>query len=490
MRKDPTGPIGERDPHTSKPWGGRFEEGTHPQVEDFTQSVSFDQRLAKYDIQGSIAHAKMLGRVGIISQEETKAIVAGLKEIAAQIERQEVRWDPRLEDVHMNIEAMLVERIGEVGKKLHTARSRNDQVALDLRLYLREEIRALCSLIRCLQSSLLQLAEREEEAIMPGYTHTQRAQPVLFAHHLLAYWEMLQRDHDRLRGCYQRMDVMPLGAGALAGVNFPIDPAYVARLLGFRKVAANSLDAVSDRDFCLEFLGNVSILMVHLSRLAEEIVLWSSAEFGFLELPDAFATGSSIMPQKKNPDVAELIRAKSGRTFGSLVSLLAVMKGLPLSYNRDLQEDKEAIFDAADTAKACLSLLSLLLPQLKVCRDRMRQAAEEGFLNATDLADYLVEKGLPFRSAHEVAGRVVAFCLKSGRRQIVDLSLKELQDFSPLFAADIYPYLSLEACVDRRRAPGGTSRDRVHAALEEAKRQMAQGERTRRRTDRLSSLRA
>ncbi|MDH7499794.1 MAG: argininosuccinate lyase [candidate division NC10 bacterium] len=456
-----------------KPWGGRFGARTHPLVEAFTESVSFDHRLAKYDIEGSIAHAKMLGRVGILTSEEAKRIVAGLKEIAAQIKRGQVALDPAREDVHMNIEALLMERIGEVGGKLHTARSRNDQVALDLRLYLREEIAALCRLIRSLQAALVKVAEENIEAILPGYTHTQRAQPLLFSHHLLAYWEMLERDHGRFSDGYRRVNVMPLGAGALAGVSFPIDPAYVAQLLRFPQVASNSVDAVSDRDFCLEFLAAASILMMHLSRLCEEIILWSSSEFGFLELPDAFATGSSMMPQKKNPDVAELVRGKSGRVFGSLVSLLVVMKGLPLSYHRDLQEDKEPLFDAVDSAKGCLQILSVLLPLLKVNRERMRQAAEEGFLNATDLADYLVGKGMPFRSAHEVVGKIIAHCLKRGRTRIDQMSLKELRAFSPLFDGDVYPFLSLEACISRRASLGGTSKERVREALRRAKREMS-----------------
>jgi len=452
-----------------KPWGGRFEGNTDQGVEAFTESVSFDHRLAPYDIQGSIAHAQMLGETRIIAASEAQQIISGLQEIASEIEAGKFVFDPALEDVHMNIEARLIEKVGEVGGKLHTARSRNDQVALDIRLYLREEIDTCCALIQSLQGAILKIAEENLETILPGYTHTQRAQPILFAHHLLAYWEMLQRDHERLSDCYRRGNVLPLGAGALAGVTFPIDPDYVARLLHFPRVANNSLDAVSDRDFSLEFLGTASILMMHLSRLSEEIVLWSSAEFGFLELPDSFATGSSMMPQKKNPDVPELVRGKAGRIFGSLISLLTTMKGLPLSYNRDLQEDKEPLFDAVDTIKVCLKILSEMLPQIKIHSERMRQAAEEGFLNATDLADYLAGKGLPFRSAHEVVGKIISYCLKKGKREIEDLSLKELNCFSPLFSQDVFPFVSLESCIGRRRSPGGTSKERVIAALQAAR---------------------
>ena len=455
-----------------KPWAGRFEARTHDLVEAFTESVSFDHRLARYDIQGSIAHAKMLGKVGIIPLKEARQIVAGLEEIRLQLESGKLKFDPALEDVHMNIEAFLIERVGEAGGKLHTARSRNDQVALDIRLYLREEIDAVRDLIRSLQEALLRLAEENMETVMPGYTHTQRAQPVLLAHHLLAYWQMLQRDLHRFSDCLERTNVMPLGAGALAGTTFPIDPQYVAKLLGFPEVTGNSLDAVSDRDFCLEFLSASAILMVHLSRLCEEIVLWSSSEFGFIELPDAFATGSSMMPQKKNPDLAELTRAKSGRIFGDLVSLLATLKGLPLSYNRDMQEDKEPIFDAVDTVKSCLKILSLMLPQIGVRRERMKQAAEEGFLNATDLADYLARKGLAFRSAHQVVGQIVRHCLQKGRSRIDDLSLQEFKAFSALFEGDVYEFISLDSCIDRRRSWGGTSRERVEEALVASKKEM------------------
>jgi len=420
-------------------------------------------------VAGSRAHARMLATQGIISKVDLEAILKGLETAQAEIREGRFEFKRSLEDIHLNIESRLAELAGAAAGRLHTARSRNDQVALDVRLYLREEIEASRDLIRSLQRAILDLAEGHLDTIIPGYTHTQRAQPILLAHHLLAYWEMLQRDGERFSDCYRRGNVLPLGAGALAGVTFAVDPGYVARLLHFPEVANNSLDAVSDRDFSLEFLGAASILMMHLSRLSEEIVLWSSAEFGFIELPDSFATGSSMMPQKKNPDVPEIVRGKSGRVFGDLLSLLTTMKGLPLSYNRDLQEDKEPLFDAVDTVKACLKILSRMLPEIRIHPERMRQAAEEGFLNATDLADYLVGKGVPFRSAHEIVGKAVAYCLKKGRSRIEDLSLKELQCFSPLFSQEVFPFVSLEACVSRRRSPGGTSRERVTVALKNAR---------------------
>ncbi|HEX7550043.1 MAG TPA: argininosuccinate lyase, partial [Candidatus Methylomirabilis sp.] len=378
-----------------KAWGGRFGAETHKQVEAFTASIDVDRRLAPYDIQGSIAHARMLAKCGILTKAEGEKIVAGLAEIREEIARGEFRYDQALEDIHMHVERRLTERIGEVGGKLHTARSRNDQVALDLRLYLRETIGVIREGIRTLQRVLVSKAEVHLNTVMPGYTHVQRAQPILLAHHLLAYFEMFQRDRDRLADCLTRVNVLPLGAGALAGTTLPIDRAYVAKLLDFPVVAANSEDAVSDRDFALEFLSAAAILAMHISRLAEELVLWASAEFGFIDLPDAFATGSSIMPQKKNPDVAELARGKTGRVYGALFTLLTIMKGLPLSYNRDLQEDKPPIFDAADTIQQMLDVLPPMLSAIGFRVDRMRAAASEGFLNATDLADYLVTKGIP-----------------------------------------------------------------------------------------------
>ena len=453
---------------TKKAWGGRFSVETHKQVEAFTASIDFDRRLAPYDIRGSIAHARMLAKCGILPKAEVEKIVGGLEEIGQEIARGEFRFDPALEDIHMHIERRLIEKIGDMGGKLHTARSRNDQVALDLRLYLREAIAEIREGIRALQAVLVSKAEVHLNTVMPGYTHVQRAQPILLAHHLLAYFEMLQRDRDRLAGCLGRVNVLPLGAGALAGTTFPIDRGYVAKLLDFSAVAANSEDAVSDRDFAVEFLSDCAILAMHTSRLAEELVLWASAEFGFIELPDAFATGSSIMPQKKNPDVAELARGKTGRVYGALISLLTTLKGLPLSYNRDLQEDKEPVFDAADTVRRMLGALSPMIAAISFRVDRMRAAASEGFLNATDLADYLVVKGTPFREAHEIVGRLVRHCVEAGER-LESLTLNKLRQFSPAFGPDVAKYISLDACVDRRLSAGGTSSRRVSEAIQQAK---------------------
>jgi argininosuccinate lyase len=452
-----------------KPWAGRFEGETNPRVEAFTASIHFDQRLAPYDIQGSIAHTRMLGKCGIIAKAEVDALVGGLEEILAEIQRGEFRTDPALEDIHMHVEQRLREKIGDVAGKLHTARSRNDQVALDLRLFLREAISQIRDHIRTLQDVLASKAEVNLETILPGYTHLQRAQPVLLPHHLLAYFEMLQRDRDRFAECLARVNVLPLGAGALAGTTLPIDRAFTAKLLNFPKIAENSVDAVSDRDFAVEFLACSAILAMHLSRLAEEVVLWASAEFGFVELPDAFATGSSIMPQKKNPDVAELARGKTGRVYGDLMALLTVLKGLPLSYNRDLQEDKEAVFDAADTVRQTLEILAPMLRALKFRPERMRAAAAAGFLNATDLAEYLVTKKVPFREAHEIVGRIVKECLEDGKR-LEELPLERLRIYSRAFEADVSKYISLESCVERRRSLGGTSSRLVAEAIRKAKR--------------------
>jgi len=452
-----------------KRWGGRFGGETHGQAEAFTASIHFDLRLAPHDIAGSIAHARMLGKCGILSKAEVEAIVAGLGEIREEIARGEFRTDPALEDIHMHIERRLMEKIGEVGGKLHTARSRNDQVALDLRLYLREAIGQIRDRIRTLQASLVAKAEVHLGTVMPGYTHLQRAQPILLAHHLLAYFEMFQRDRERLADCLARVNVLPLGAGALAGTTLPIDRAYAARLLNFPKIAANSEDAVADRDFAVEFLACGAILAMHISRLAEELVLWATAEFGFIELPDAFATGSSMMPQKKNPDVAELARGKAGRVYGALLALLTVLKGLPLSYNRDLQEDKEPVFDAVDTIQQTLDVLSPMLRAIKFHPERMRSAAADGFLNATDLAEYLVTKGVPFREAHETVGRIVRECLES-RQRLEDVPLPRLRQFSRAFEADVVKYIRLEVCVERRRSAGGTNSRLVGEAIRRAKR--------------------
>jgi len=436
-------------------------------VERFTASVHFDRRLAPYDIQGSLAHARMLAKCGILARAEAEAILRGLRAILREVERGTFPWDPSLEDVHMNIEARLVRKIGAAGGKLHTARSRNDQVALDLRLYLRDQIQILRRLVRGLQGVLLAAARTHLDVILPGYTHLQPAQPILLAHHLLAYFEMLQRDRERLADCLDRVNVLPLGAGALAGTTFPIDPHYVAGLLGFPRVAANSLDAVADRDFVAEFLACAALLMMHLSRLGEEIVLWASAEFGFVVLPDALATRSSMMPQKKNPDVAELARGKAGRVYGALVGILTVLKGLPLSYNRDLQEDKEGLFDAVDTAQGTVAVMAELLKGVRFRPDRMRAAAAGQYLNATDAADYLAAQGLPFRTAHAVVGRLVRHCLDRGC-PIEALPLEALRRFSPSFGRDVYEYLTLEACVARRASPGGTAPAAVRRALRAA----------------------
>ena len=449
-----------------KLWGGRFASGTAASVEAFTASIHIDSRLYRYDIMGSIAHAKMLAKQGIIPTREGRKIVRGLKTIQAEIEQGDFHFSPADEDIHMNIERRLSEKIGPVGGMLHTARSRNDQVALDMRLFLREEVQLVIDALIALQREVARLAKRHIDVIMPGYTHLQRAQPVLFAHHLFAYYDMFDRDLERFVESLKRINVLPLGSGALAGTTFPIDRAYVARLLAFPQISKNSIDAVSDRDFLIEFLAGSSILFVHLSRLADEWVLWSSQEFSFIELPDGYCTGSSMMPQKKNPDVPELIRGKTGRVFGHLQALLTIMKGLPLAYNRDLQEDKTPLFATVDTVKASLHMMREIVQGVKVNADRMLTAARDGFLNATDLADYLVERGEPFRSAHEIAGGIVKHCMVKGRR-IEELALNELKDFSKKIEKDIYRYLSAEAVVGRRRALGGTARKNVERRLKE-----------------------
>jgi argininosuccinate lyase len=433
-------------------------------VEDYTASIRFDRRLYRHDIRGSIAHATMLGEVGIIPKAEAEKIVRGLGEILAEMDRGAFVEDPALEDIHLHVERRLIDKIGEIGGKLHTARSRNDQVALDLRLYLREEIDKIVGRLADLRRATLDFAEAHLDTILPGYTHLQAAQPIRLAHHLLAYDAMLARDAARLRDCRRRVDVLPLGAGALAGTTFPIDRARVAELLGFPRLAENSLDAVSDRDFVAEFLAGAALIMVHLSRWSEELILWSSAEFGFIEIGDAFTTGSSIMPQKKNPDVAEICRGKTGRVVGDLVGLLTTLKGLPLAYNRDLQEDKEALFDAVDSVRASLAVFAAMLPTIRASRERMRAATERGFLEATDAADYLAARGLPFRQAHEVVGELVRHCIAKGAR-LPDLPLEEFRRFSPLFGPDIHGHLAIEACVERRATPGGTARTRVIEAL-------------------------
>jgi argininosuccinate lyase len=439
-----------------KLWEGRFAAATAPIVEEFTSSIGVDKRLAPYDIAGSLAHCRMLVACGIIPAADGKRICRGLAEIEREIATGAFQFDPADEDIHMAIERRLTEKIGPAGGRLHTARSRNDQIALDLRLFVREEIGAILKSITAFQTALVGLARKHAKVVMPGYTHLQRAQPVLFAHHLLAYHEKLERDGERFSDCRRRADVMPLGAGALAGTTFPIDPQQVARELRFARVATNSIDAVSERDFIVEFLAAAAILATHLSRLAEEIVLWSSTEFGFVTLPDEFATGSSIMPQNKHPDVAELVRGKTGRVYGNLMAMLTILKGLPLAYNRDLQEDKPPLFDTTDTVKGCLAVLTALVPRLVVNADRMQAAANDGFLLATDVADYLVTKGVPFREAHGIVGRAVRRCLESGRR-LEDLGDDEWRALSPRFGPDLRDWLSLEAALARRSAGSGTA---------------------------------
>lgn len=452
-------------------WGGRFERPPAEQVLKFTASIDFDRRLYRQDIAGSIAHARMLARQGIISADDCEQIIRGLEEIRAEIERGEFPFRPELEDIHLNIETRLREKVGEVAGRLHTARSRNDQVALDLRLYLKEVICQTAEEIRRLQGVLLDLAEAHLETVAPGYTHLQRAQPVLLAHHFLAYYEMLDRDLDRYTEAYRRTDVMPLGSGALAGVPYPIDREFVARELGFSRISRNSIDAVSDRDFILDYLSASAILLMHLSRLAEELILWSTPEFGFIELDDAYTTGSSIMPQKKNPDVAELIRGKTGRVFGHLQGLLVTLKGLPLAYNRDLQEDKEPLFDTVDTVLGCLPLMAGMLATMKVNRGRLARAAEESYALATDLADYLVKKGVPFRDAHHIIGRLVKYAVAQ-RKTFQELSLEEYRKFSDRFEADVFG-ITVQKAIAARDVPGGTAPGQVRVALAEARARLA-----------------
>lgn len=452
----------------SKLWGGRFAKNTDVMVEEFTSSISFDSRMYRQDVAGSIAHAGMLAKCGIISQEDAKLIIDGLNGILADIEAGNFSFEVSLEDIHMNIEKRLTERIGPAGGRLHTARSRNDQVALDTHMYVREQVAEIGALLFDLEQAVLDTALRYPETIMPGYTHLQRAQPILFAHHMMAYFFMFERDFRRLGGVWESADIMPLGAGALAGTTFPIDRALVADELKFARIYENSIDAVSDRDYILEFLSFASILMMHLSRLSEEIILWSSTEFSFIELDDAHCTGSSIMPQKKNPDVAELVRGKTGRVFGHLMAMLTVAKGLPLAYNKDLQEDKEGLFDTIDTVKFSLTVYAAMLRGMKVNSGVMRQALKTDFSNATDMADYLVKKGLPFRQAHEVVGKCVAYCLGE-QKTLTDLTLEEFKQFSPQFDGDILEAITIETCVSARNSLGGTSPAQVGQAVTAAR---------------------
>jgi argininosuccinate lyase len=480
-----------------KLWGGRFTKAPDQLTDDFHSSISFDQRLYRDDLRGSIAHARMLGETGIITREEAAQIMAGLEELRQEIEAGKVQFSVEAEDIHMNIEMLLTEKIGAVAKKLHTARSRNDQVTLDTRMYVKEQIGETQKLLLHLLETLAVLAEQHAETIMPGYTHLQIAQPVTLGHHLLAYAEMFKRDVGRLADCYKRTDVLPLGAGALAGTTFPLDREMVAQELGFAAVSENSMDSVSDRDYVVEFLGALSLIMLHLSRFCEEIILWGSQEWAFVELDDAYSTGSSIMPQKKNPDVAELIRGKTGRVYGDLVTLLTMLKGLPLAYNKDMQEDKEALFDGVKTVQQCLAIFTPMLATLGFRKARMQEAAQKGFSNATDLADYLVRKGMGFRDAHHVVGRLISYCLVQGKA-LEELTLEEFRKESgcpvevieanradkvnegnlpkrgeTLFTEDVYEALQLENVVSRRRTYGGTSPEQVGAAIGRLKKYLA-----------------
>ncbi len=471
MKRMRHGAIESQGIMTTKPWAGRFEKETDKRVEAFTASIAVDQRLARHDIAGSMAHARMLGRQGIIPQEDADAIVRGLAGVWRDIRDGKARFSDDMEDIHMAVEGMLAEKIGQAAGRLHTARSRNDQIALDIRLFTREAIASTLDALHGLQSVIVDLAREHRATVVPGYTHMQRAQPVLLAHHFLAYFEMFQRDDARFRNCLVRADVMPLGAGALAGAPYPLDREWVAKELGFARVSVNSLDSVSDRDFLLEYQAAASICMMHLSRLAEEVVLWSSTEFGFIELDDAFATGSSIMPQKKNPDVAELVRGKTGPVYGHLMALLTLMKGLPLSYNRDLQEDKPGFFATVDTLLKSLDVFAGMLQTMRVRADRTLAAATEGYALATDLADYLVRKGLPFRDAHRCVGELVKYCIKE-QESFAQLTLAEFQRFSPLYSEDVL-HLTVEASLQAKDVTGGTAPSQVAAQIKLAQEKLS-----------------
>lgn len=437
-----------------KLWGGRFTQATSAATDSFHSSISFDQRLFRQDIQGSIAHVEMLASQGIILHQESELICKTLMEIQSDCEEGKIVFDEKAEDIHMNIESILIQRIGDVGKKLHTGRSRNDQVALDMKMYVKQQIIEIETLILSLQQTLLSIAEANVKTYMPGFTHLQKAQPVTFAHHIMAYYEMLKRDTGRLRDCYGRTDTMPLGAGALAGTTYPINRDMVREKLGFSDITRNSMDAVSDRDYCIELLSTCSILMMHLSRFCEEIIIWSTNEFGYIELDDQFSTGSSIMPQKKNPDMAELIRGKTGRVYGGLMGLLTTMKSLPLSYNKDMQEDKEVVFDVIDTVKACLSIFNGMISTMKINKENLLKSLQTGFVNATDAADWLTKKGIPFRDSHEIIGKLVLYCSQH-KKAIEELTLDEFKQLSPVFDESIYDAITIECCVENRSVIGG-----------------------------------
>ena len=456
-----------------KMWAGRFTKEVDERVNDFNSSISFDARMYRYDIEGSMAHATMLGECGIIEKHESEKIVQGLKGILADIDEGKLQFDPTAEDVHMFVEAELTKRLGDTGKRLHTARSRNDQVALDVRMILRAETKEIIELVKKLEHTILDIAEKNLTTVMPGYTHLQRAQPITFAHHLMAYANMLLRDISRLEDSYKRTNIMPLGSGALASTTYPINRQRVCDLLGFDEITQNSLDGVSDRDFCIELCSAISLLMMHLSRFSEEIILWCSWEFKFIELDDAYATGSSIMPQKKNPDVTELIRGKTGRVYGDLNTLLVMMKGLPLAYNKDMQEDKEPIFDSIDTVKLCLPVFCDMIATMTVKKDNMLKGSKGGFTNATDVADYLVKKGLPFREAHAVVGRMVFYSIEHDKA-LDDLTMDEFKEFSDIIEDDIYNAISMETCVNDRKVIGGPAKEVVEKAIADAKEFLAQ----------------
>jgi len=453
-----------------KPWGGRFKKDTHKIAEKFSASVDFDKRLYKEDIEGSIAHVTMLAESGIILKNESEKITKGLKQIEKEIDSGKFPFREEYEDIHLNIEKRLIEKIGDTGGKIHTARSRNDQIALDMRLYLRKEINEIILLLKDIAGRLLELAEKNIDTVMPLYTHLQRGQPILLSHHLMGLYEMLKRDRERYLDCLDRVNVMPLGAGAGAGTTFPIDREYVAKLLGFPRVTQNSIDTVSDRDFIVEFIAVSANLMMHLSRVSEELVLWSTKEFDFVDLGDEFTTGSSIMPQKRNPDMAELIRGKTGRVYGNLVAILTIMKGLPFSYNRDMQEDKEPMFDTGDTVKSSLEVLRAMLDSIKFKHENMEMALAEGFITATDIADYLTRKGMPFRKSHEVTGRIVGYAEEKGR-ELINLHVSEYKMFSRLFEEDLFDHITLEGSISGRKSYGGTARQNVLRMIAQGKKE-------------------
>ena len=451
-----------------KLWKGRFSKAATSSADEFNASIEFDQRLYKEDITGSIAHARMLGKQGIITLEESQLIIDTLQDILADIEAGKIEFTIEAEDIHMNIETILTERIGSVGKKLHTARSRNDQVAVDIRLYLKKETASIDKLLKELMDALEKLAEEHVDTVMPGYTHLQRAQPVTLAYHLLAYYQMFSRDRERFADCLRRIDRLPLGSGALAGTTYNTDRDFLAEELGFASVLPNGMDAVADRDFAIEFINCCAVTMMHLSRFCEELILWSSVEFSFIEIDDSFSTGSSIMPQKKNPDMAELIRGKTGRVYGDLMSLLTICKGLPLAYNKDLQEDKIPVFDAADTLKASVGIFTEMILTMKVKEENMEQAAKYGYMNATDAADYLVSKGIPFRDCHEIIGKIVLYCINRGIA-IEEMTMDEFKSFSPEFDKDIYDKISIRSCISAKKSKGSTSFESVKAQLKKIK---------------------